>query len=111
MQLAEDQAHKSSQNFKHGAVLVRNGKVISSGHNKVTTRCPSHMYSVHAEMAAIKQSSSNELKDAQLYVVRVRKCGHVAESRPCRKCQQFMKLHGISRCYFTTDDGFDSMYI
>ena len=111
--LAVQEAYRSGQNFKHGAVIVRSGKVLSSGHNKVTTRCPSHMYSIHAEMAAIKQSNvKNNLDMSHLYVVRVNKCG-LAESKPCAKCQQYMRIHGIKRVFYSTGNGdeFDSMYL
>ena len=112
--IAIDEAYKSFQNHKHGAVVVRGGKLIASGHNKVTTRCPSHMFSVHAEMAAIKHVSSRaELIDCHVYVVRVGKCG-LARSDPCVLCQRFMKMHGVSRVFFSTGDEtkrFGSLYI
>ena len=109
--LAIMEAERSGQNFKHGAVIVRSGKVLSSGHNKVSTKCPSHMYSIHAEMAAIKHSSIN-VCDSQLYVVRINAQG-LADSKPCPKCTQFMRIHGISRVYYSTGkkNEFGSMYI
>ena len=110
--IAVDEALRSGQNMKHGAVIVRSGKILSSGHNKVTNKGPSHMFSCHAEMAAIKQSTKRgALQDAHLYVVRINNCG-LADSKPCCNCQRFMKIHGISRVFFSTNSGtFDSMYI
>ncbi len=111
MNLAIQEAERSGQNFKHGAVIVRSGKILSTGHNKVTTRCPSHMYSIHAEMAAIKQSSK-QVCDSHLYVVRINSQG-LADSRPCCMCRRFMKIHGISRVYYSTgnEEEFESMYL
>ena len=114
MQMAEDEARRSAQNFRHGAVVVRGGKLLSSGHNKVTTKCPSHMFSIHAEMAAIKHSTERcGLVDAHVYVARVNRCGHTAESKPCKMCQRFMRMHGISRVYYSTNESnvVNSMYI
>ena len=110
--IAVDEALRSGQNHKHGAVVVRSGKVLSSGHNKVTNKGPSYLYSCHAEMAAIKQSADKKgLQDAHLYVVRINTCG-LADSKPCCFCQRFMKIHGISRVFFSTNSGsIDSMYI
>ena len=113
LDLAIDEANRSAQNHKHGAVVVQGGKVVASGHNKVTTRVPSHMYSKHAEMAAIDQFSSKTktLNDACVYVVRIGKCG-LADSTPCVLCQQFMKQRGIKRVFFSTGNhSFGSMYI
>lgn len=114
VKMAIEEATRSAQHFKHGAVVVRNGKIISTGHNKVTTKCPSHMYSIHAEMAAIKHSNERcGLVDSHIYVVRINKCG-LADSKPCANCQRFMKLHGVSRVYYSTGDTaqqFKSLYI
>ena len=113
LDIAQQEAQKSGQNFRHGAVLVKNGKIVSAGHNRVTSRPGSHVYSTHAEMAAIKHCSERT-SDAHLYVVRVRKCGALADSKPCPRCQKFMKMHGIQRVFYSTgddDDPFDSMYM
>ena len=113
--LAISEAERSYQNFKHGAIVVRSGKVISSGHNKVSSRCPNHMYSIHAESAAIKNCSEKTgcLTNSHVYVVRINKTG-LAGSQPCSKCQRFMKLHGVSRVFYSTgrrEQMWDSMYI
>lgn len=109
---AIDEANRSGQNHKHGAVLVKCGKVISSGHNKITGKLPSHMYSIHAEMAAIKHSNEKcGLVDTHLYVVRMSKQG-LAHSKPCRLCQQYMRRHGIRRVTYSIDeDNVESMYL
>lgn len=111
---AIEEAERSAQNFKHGAILVKNNKVLAVGHNHVTKKCPSHMHSVHAEMAAIKQSSEkpSTIQNAHIYVVRINSCG-LADSKPCCLCQQFMKMHGISRVFYSTgkEDDFASLYI
>lgn len=112
---AIEEANRSDQNFKHGAILVKNKKVVATGHNHVTKKCPAHMHSVHAEMAAIKQSKekSSVINNSHIYVVRVNSCG-LADSKPCCLCQQFMKMHGVSRVFYSTgkgQDDFASLYI
>ena len=103
---AYEEAKRSAQNHKHGAVLVRSGKIVATGHNKVTRKVPSHMFSIHAEMAAIKASHQKcMLADSQIYVVRVNKEMNLADSKPCELCQRFMKHHGISRVFYSTNSG------
>ena len=57
--LAAAEAENSRLETKHGSVLVRAGKVISSGHNSDRTRMaslpgtPNAMISLHSELAAL----------------------------------------------------------
>lgn len=106
-ELAEREATRSGQYQRHGAVVVQNGKVISSGFNKSTGRYPS-MHTLHAEMAAIKMCANPA--DSHVYVVRVNSQGGLANSRPCKRCYRFMLKHGISRVWWSTGNGnsFDS---
>ena len=113
IQTAIEEASKSQQLFKHGAIVVKNKKIISIGHNKVTSKCPSHMHSIHAEMAAIKQShEKSKLSNSHVYVVRITNMG-LADSKPCINCQHFMKMHGITRVFYSTGNvhEFESMFI
>ena len=115
IQHAIQEAEKSQQHFKHGAILVKKNKMISGGHNRVTRKCQSHMFSIHAEMAAINHSSQSQgLTNTQIYVVRIDNNNLLADSKPCSNCQHFMKLHGITRVFFSTgilNKQFDSLYI
>ena len=106
-EIAEETATRSGQYQKHGAVVVQNGKVVSSGFNKSTGRYPS-MHTLHAEMAAIKMCANPV--DSHVYVVRVNSQGELANSKPCKRCYRFMLKHGISRVWWSTGDGnsFDS---
>jgi|TARA_B110000046_G_C12628067_1_gene247485 tRNA(Arg) A34 adenosine deaminase TadA len=111
---AMEEAQRSDQNFKHGALLVKNRKIISQGHNRTTTKCPSHMFSIHAEIAAIKQFSEKiNIQNSHIYVVRINNQSSLADSKPCYNCQHFMKLHGISRVFYSTgkENEFNNLYI
>tara|TARA_B100001996_G_C18622511_1_gene578316 strand:- start:456 stop:803 length:348 start_codon:yes stop_codon:yes gene_type:complete len=108
--IAVEEAERSVQRFKHGAVIVKGGKIVSTGFNKVSRKCPSHMFSVHAEVSAIKHSKVG-LCESHVYVVRLNTSG-LAESKPCENCQKFMKMHGVSRCFYSNSNGrYESLYI
>ena len=54
-----DEAAESQMEIKHGAVLVRGGKVVGSGHNSDRSRVagmPSsaNVLSLHSEVAALR---------------------------------------------------------
>lgn len=112
--VAMNEALKSNQNFKHGAVLVHNNKIISKGYNHSNGKdMPHHMWSIHAEMDAVLSSNvCVKLQDyVKLYVVRITPTG-LAESKPCAKCQKFMKRFNVSRVFYSTcDQNIDTMYL
>ena len=107
--MAEDQANKSVQNFRHGAVLVKDGKIISKGYNKPITPDRPGQHSIHAEVNAIKNSGKS-CENAILYVVRVNTCG-LANSKPCKHCLNFMKIMKVQRVFYSSDDGIENFYL
>ena len=59
LELAAAEAENSSQDTKHGSLLVRGGKVLGSGHNSSRSRLQampgaSNVTSLHSEVAAVK---------------------------------------------------------
>ena len=111
LSIAEEEAHKSAQNFKHGAVVVnKDGKIISTGHNKPMVYGRPGTHSIHAEVDALK-NSIQPCEHSKMYVVRINTCG-LANSKPCQKCQAFMKHMKVQRVIYTTDEGFiESLYM
>ena len=108
--------------YKHCAVLVKGGSVVSVGFNKMTTnsfvehytdmvRGPNRDYllSTHAEQAAILQVRNKiDLTGCKIYVARIRPPksdhGKVGMSAPCNICQRVLGAYGISKAYYTIDD-------
>lgn len=97
MQVAIDEARKG-MNSKHGgpfgAVIVRDGEIISRSHNKVLhTNDPT----AHAEIGAIRQASSIlkkfDLSDCEIYTT----------SQPCPMCLAAIYWARIEKIYFGTD--------
>jgi len=103
--------------FKHGAIIVRNGKQISSGYNKRVSRpfyCRGGDFSIHAEMDVInKVSDFALLRDAELYVVRVllndeNEIIKINSSYPCHACRtKLMKVvrkYGLKRIFYMSHE-------
>lgn len=92
--------------MKHGAVIVKGGRVISVGINKnrnhptvvssehIKTHC-----SVHAEVDAIRKVKN--VKGATIYVARVNKNGQDRLSRPCDRCHKAIQEAGIRKVIYT----------
>lgn len=106
LRLASNLALSSDCNFKHGAVVVRGGRVISTGINRFKNHpkvvSPEHVKewcSVHAEIDALRK-----LKDARgatIYVARVGKRGNQTISRPCSRCYDALRDAGVTKVVYT----------
>ena len=97
--------------FRHGAVLVRHGAVMSAGLNK-DKPCtfggrfrPKEMgdATIHAELSAILNVPRSQTENADLYVVRVGARSDLRNSKPCVMCQAALKFVGVKRVFYTVD--------
>jgi deoxycytidylate deaminase len=96
------EAQKSSQNHRHGSVIVHRSKIIARGYNKIDPlnfKC-----SVHAEVAAINEMKKirNCPENVTMYVIRLGGCGTV-NSKPCINCERSIIQNKIKRVYFSSN--------
>lgn len=101
-------ASTSSCRMKHGAIIVRNGKVLATGVNKeknhptvVSTEHIKDHCSVHAEVDAIKKTKN--AKNATIYIARVNKRGQARMSKPCDNCYKEIMNSGIKKIIYTNE--------
>jgi deoxycytidylate deaminase len=91
--------------FKHGAIVTRNNRVLSTGIN--TKRCPAYIdwahASVHAEIQALKGLKLG--KHVTLYVARVNRYGVPRLSRPCGACWSTLVDSGVSEVVWSLPGG------
>lgn len=91
---------------RHGAVVVKSGRVMSVGINKwrnhpeiiekdkIKQEC-----SVHAEVDALSRVSDS--RGATIYIARVNRLGNIGLSRPCDNCHLAIIDAGISKIIYT----------
>lgn len=106
IELATDNVDKGGGPF--GAVIVKNGKIIAEGVNRVTTQ---HDPTAHAEVQAIRQACSNmqtfDLEGCEIY----------SSCEPCPMCLGAIYWAHLSRLYFAgtkidaAKAGFDDAFI
>jgi deoxycytidylate deaminase len=95
--------------MKHGSVIVKGGRVISTGHNKdrnhpkivssehIKTDC-----SVHAEIDALKRAK--DANGATVYIARINKRGEARDSRPCKRCYKALLTNGVKKIIYTISE-------
>ena len=108
LSVARYMASKSESRQKHGAVIVKSGRVIGTGYNKYRNNpfrvSPEHIKShcsVHAEIDAMRDARWGNLKGAVLYVARVNARGEDRNSKPCIRCQVVIEETEIKKVIYT----------
>lgn len=82
-----------------GAVIVKNGEIISSGHN---TKQQTHIPTNHAEIIAINLACEKEkdwrLDNFELYVT----------LEPCKMCKEVIRQVRIKKVYYLLNSNFNN---
>lgn len=110
IRLASLIANKSKHKFRVGAVIVKGGRIVSSGCNKVGHPSSNRIYaSVHAEEQAIHnlliRNDLHTLANSVIYVSRIGADGRTRMAKPCDLCHKMIQSVGIKRIVYTTDTG------
>jgi tRNA(Arg) A34 adenosine deaminase TadA len=100
--------HSDHPQHQLGCIIVDKNKVITVGFNKVKThpKSTARFAMLHAEISAVLGMASEELKGCTAYVYREDRQGNTAMSRPCPACYEALKIVGIKRICYTTNEGF-----
>lgn len=93
LELAKIKKGFTAPNPAVGAVLVKSGKILSSGYHKGPG-------TQHAEVSALEHVSEQDLADATLYVT-LEPCNHQGRTPPCT---DMILVKGIKKVYFAYRD-------
>lgn len=109
---AEQSTHDKA---RHGAVIFRKKSLISSAHNKPfawTNRLSKEFrkwnHGIHAEAAAIL-SARQDLRGADILVLRLGRGGAIRLSKPCSFCAAYLQYVGIRTVIYSNENGGFSM--
>ena len=120
---AESISTLSDHKCQLGCVIVKNHRIISSGHNSDSNghgfqkRLDEKFFNdgksrgcKHAEIDALLPLIRNrcDLTSATIYVFRKNKSNQLAMARPCARCMSIIREQGIRKIEYTTDLGFAS---
>lgn len=107
--LASKMAETSDVDNKHGAVVVKGGRVLQLGVNKWTNKGLIQeednwqpVLTVHAEVDAL--SRVDDAQGAVLYIARAPRGKNGSKfSRPCHRCMEAIRAAGIKRIIYTVN--------
>jgi deoxycytidylate deaminase len=99
-------------NYRHGAVLVRGGSILSTAFNKSNHINWANKFrnkdcghaTHHAEVGTILGMAREKTMGATLYVARIGKSGELKMSKPCEMCQQVLAHVGVKKVYYSIDN-------
>lgn len=106
--------------YRHGAILVKNGEIISVGYNRLSLSSNSkirdiskryniqlvfkEISTIHAEVSCFSSLNMRQdlIRNSTLYVYGESKCGNIVKSRPCCKCMKLCVFLGIKDVVYCT---------
>ena len=107
--LAVQEARKSTYGQRVGAVIIKKKVILSKGHNyshksikNFHPRFQRWKHSVHAEVDCIIKAR-RDVTGAIMYVIRIGKTSKFRNSRPCKKCFAYLDHVGIKKVYYSID--------
>ena len=91
--------------FGHGAVLVKDGKIISEGWSHLSDMRLTEYISIHAEVHALFRANRKDLMASTIYVVaHSKKSFNRSKAKPCRQCAAFLFDCGVKEIVYSVDD-------
>lgn len=105
LNIASKVAETSAMDQRHGAVVVKAGRVLSVGVNKwrnpslVSINYYDPNLTVHAEIDALNRI--DDPRGTTIYVSRVDKFGQEQYSRPCARCEAALSKAGVKAVIYT----------
>jgi len=108
---AKQEALKSKDRHKIGAIIFGKKVIVSKGHNckerSVKSLLPlfqKREHSVHAEVSSIILARKS-VRGLSMLVVRVNNQGKLRLAKPCSVCMTYIRYVKIKNVYYSTNDG------
>lgn len=99
-------ARSPVRRFQTGAVIFRDGEILSTGWSHASDKNMTNYRSVHAEMHALSRLDVRDAVGSIIAIVTIsRKSGNRTDGTPCFFCLSNLKKIGIKEIVFTTPGG------
>lgn len=113
MELAARMAHSSnSDDYRHGALLVRGSNIIGLSANKNRHASFGNRFRArdcghathHAELGCILGIDRKKTMGTTMYVCRIGRGGEFRLSKPCSMCAAALRHVGVKRVFYSIDN-------
>lgn len=112
LEIAKKEAQLSLFKHKHGAILVKSGKVIQKAFNSPRFSSFAERFNQkeettgtrHAELCCVLGIPKHITTGGTIIVVRVSNEGKFRNSTPCKMCQDIAQFAGIRKIIFTLNE-------
>ena len=104
--VARKLSYKSDYHHKLGAVIVNKNKIVGLGFNKPNkthTKSNHPFKTIHAKLDAMLGVSRENLKGATIYIYREHKNGSPLIAKPCKHCQELIRMAEIKYVCYTSN--------
>lgn len=97
--------------YHHIAIVLKGRKPIVIGVNKAKSHPAIKKFpygkheSIHAELDACIKLGMTDCSDYTMFVVRIRKDGSLANSKPCKGCQFVLNQLNFKKVIYSADNG------
>lgn len=107
IEIAIKAAMKGCDHRKHfvGAVAIRPDGAIVWATNGTSPNPDSRTPSAHAEVRCLRKASKGSI----IFVARIGRNGKIGLAKPCPNCETALRNKGMSKVFYTTDDGIEEL--
>lgn len=98
--------------YKHGCAILYGNRWLAQGENKIKThpKSPKPFKFICAEFDAVIDGARNNINSfngLHLYVARYNKKGELANSKPCKWCEEMILKLGIGMVAYSVEGGYE----
>jgi deoxycytidylate deaminase len=117
MELIRESYFPETLKIRHGAILVKGGKIIAFGVNSAknhpmafepilrgkSNRDIANVLTLHAEMNCFRSIKNKEnINGSIMYVGRLSQDKNERMSCPCESCQYYLQMYGVRKVVYST---------
>jgi tRNA(Arg) A34 adenosine deaminase TadA len=109
VEIAKANIHKIEKQEKHFSFIMQGSKILSIGMNNPNEHPKAYKYGykfgdIHSELSAILKYGEEDCSDVYMINIRINRFGNVRNSKPCKTCQNVLKMFRFKKIFYSTTD-------
>ncbi len=112
IRISKSLLYKAEENQKHFSFIITGSKILAIGINTFQEHPKGHYFGfkwggLHSEISAILKLGKpfgDNCKKYDIINIRLNKKGLVRISKPCKTCENVLKMIDFKRAYYSTND-------